>query len=56
LSPGRYIGTEAVDSESDEDFDTRMSSLTSQLSKQLAESRRLEEQISEHLGLLGYDI
>jgi type I restriction enzyme M protein len=56
LSPGRYIGTEVVDSESSEDFDTRMSSLTSELSKQLVESRRLEEQISEHLGLLGYDI
>ena len=56
LSPGRYIGTEEVESESDEVFNTRMLSLTSQLSKQLAESNRLEELISNELRGLGYDV
>jgi type I restriction enzyme M protein len=56
LSPGRYIGTEEVDSESDEDFNTRIMSLTSQLSEQLTESRRLEELISKQLKGLGYEI
>jgi type I restriction enzyme M protein len=56
LSPGRYIGTEEVESESDEDFNTRMLSLTAQLSEQLAESRRLEELIAKQLQGLGHEI
>ena len=56
LSPGRYIGTEEVESESDEDFNTRMLAFTEQLSEQLAESRRLEGLISRQLKGLGYDI
>ena len=56
LSPGRYIGTEEVESENDEDFAARMQTLTSQLSEQLEESRRLEALISEQLKGLGYDI
>jgi type I restriction enzyme M protein len=56
LSPGRYIGTEEAESESDEDFGIRMLSLTSNLSEQLAESRRLEMIISKQLKSLGYDI
>ena len=56
LSPGRYIGTEEIESESDEDFNTRMLSLTGQLSEQLTESRQLEEQISKQLKGIGYEI
>ena len=56
LSPGRYIGTEEVESESDEDFNTRLLVLTAQLSEHLAESRRLEGQISNQLKGLGYEI
>lgn len=56
LSPGRYIGTEEIESESDEDFNTRMLALTVQLSEQLAESRRLEAIIATRLTGLGYDI
>jgi type I restriction enzyme M protein len=56
LSPGRYIGTEEFESESDVDFNTRMLSLTTQLSEQIATSRRLEESIAKQLGSLGYDI
>lgn len=56
LSPGRYIGTEDVDSENDEDFTTRMQTLTTQLSEQLAESHRLEALISKQLKGLGYEV
>ena len=55
LSPGRYIGTEETEAESDEDFNSRMTALTAQLSEQLFESRRLEEQITKQLNGLGYD-
>jgi type I restriction enzyme M protein len=56
LSPGRYIGTEEVESENDEDFSTRMKSLAAQLSEQLEESHSLEALISKQLKGLGYDI
>jgi type I restriction enzyme M protein len=56
LSPGRYIGTEEVETENDEDFATRMQKLTSQLSVQLKESDRLEELITKKLKGLGYDV
>lgn len=56
LSPGRYIGTEDVESESDEDFGTRMAALTATLGEQLAKSHELEEQIRKNLAGLGYDL
>jgi type I restriction enzyme M protein len=56
LSPGRYIGTEEVESENDEDFGTRMQILTAQLSEQIQESHRLEALLSKQLKALGYDI
>ena len=56
LSPGRYIGTEEVESESDEDFNTRMNSLTTQLFEQLEKSRELEAQISKQLQVLGFNV
>ena len=56
LSPGRYIGTEEVESENDEDFATRMQELTSQLSEQLKESHRLEGLIAKQFKGFGYDI
>ena len=56
LSPGRYIGTEEVESENDEDFGTRMQNLTAQLSEQLEESHRLEAAIAKQLKGLGYEI
>jgi type I restriction enzyme M protein len=56
LSSGRYIGTEAVESESEEDFKTRMLTLTAQLSTQLEESHRLETLISKQLEGLGYEV
>ena len=56
LSPGRYIGTEDVESENDEDFDTRMQTLTNELAAQLQESHRLESLIAEKLKVLGYEL
>jgi type I restriction enzyme M protein len=56
LSPGRYIGTEEVESEGDEDFSERMQALTSELSTQLEESHRLEKLLSQQLNGLGYGI
>ena len=56
LSPGRYIGTEEVESENEEDFAIRMQTLTAQLSEQLEESQRLEALISKRLKGLGYDL
>ena len=56
LSPGRYIGTEGVESENSEDFSARMQALTAQLTEQLEESQVLEDAIRKQLGALGYDI
>lgn len=56
LSPGRYIGTEEVESENDEDFSVRVQGLTAQLSAQLEESKRLEAVIRKQLGALGYEL
>ena len=56
LSPGRYIGTEDVESETDEDFQTRMETLTLQLSTQIEESHCLELLIAKQLKGLGYEV
>jgi type I restriction enzyme M protein len=56
LSPGRYIGTEEIESESDGDFSSRMQGLTSLLSNQLEDSHRLESLIVKQLKGLGYGI
>ena len=56
LSPGRYIGTEDVESESDVDFGTRMANLSEQLSEQFAKSHELEAVIRKYLSGLGNDL
>jgi len=56
LSPGRFIGTEEVETENEEDFATRIQNITSHLSEQLNESHRLEELIAKQLKGLGFDI
>jgi type I restriction enzyme M protein len=55
LSPGRYIGTEDIESENDEDFATRIQILATELSEQFKESHRLEADLSKQLKGLGYD-
>ena len=55
-SPGRYIGTEELESENDEDFATRMHSLTSKLSNQFDLSQSLENQIRKNLQGFKYEV
>jgi len=55
LTPGRYVGAE--DAEDDgEPFAEKMTRLTKQLSEQMEEGARLEEEIRKNLGGLGYTI
>jgi type I restriction enzyme M protein len=55
LSPGRFIGTEEVESENDGDFASRMEALSRQLARQFEDSRTLEKKITQSLKGLGYD-
>ena len=55
LSPGRYIGTEEVESENDEDFATRMQTLTSELEEQFLESDLLQNKITKYLEVFNRD-
>ena len=53
LTPGRYVGIpEEVD---DEDFDDKMKKLISDLKGQMAESRKLDEEIKKNLEGVGYE-
>ncbi len=53
LTPGRYVGAEDVEEDS-EVFAEKMQRLTAQLGEQFAESARLEAAIKKNLGRLGY--
>lgn len=53
LTPGRYVGAEAVEDD-DEPFDDKMQRLTATLHDQFAESRKLEKAIRTNLEGLGY--
>ena len=55
LSPGRYIGTEEVEFENDEDFSTRLLELTSKLERQFTESDLLQNQIKQYLEVINRD-
>ena len=54
LTPGRYVGAEAV-ADDGEPFDDKMKRLTAQLAEQFAESSRLEQEIRNNLKGLGYE-
>ena len=54
LTPGRYVGAEAVE-EDGEPFDQKMSRLVAELNAQFAESAKLEEAIRANLKGLGFD-
>ena len=56
LSPGRYIGTEEEETESDEDFQTRLDGLAAQLSEHVINAHRLEAEIKKYLAGLGYEL
>ena len=53
LTPGRYVGAEAVEDDG-EPFDEKMKRLTAQLREQTEEARKLDETIWKNLEGLGY--
>jgi type I restriction enzyme M protein len=55
LTPGRYVGAEAVEDD-DEAFAEKMERLTSLLSEQMAKGAELDAVIREKLGALGYGV
>ena len=56
LSAGRYIGAEVDESESDEEFNIRITRLTQELSGLLTENNNLNTELKKSLGSLGYDV
>ncbi len=55
LTPGRYVGIEEVEDDG-EPFEEKMERLTKELSGLFEESHRLEKEIREKLGAIGYEI
>ena len=55
LTPGRYVGAEAVDDD-DEAFNEKMDRLTTLLAEQMAKGAELDAVIREKLGGLGYAV
>ena len=54
LTPGRYVGAEAVE-DNDADFETKMQTLTETLGEQMAKGAELDVLIRQKLGGLGYE-
>jgi type I restriction enzyme M protein len=54
LTPGRYVGAEAVE-DNDADFATKMQQLTEKLGEQMAKGAELDLLIRKKLGGLGYE-
>jgi type I restriction enzyme M protein len=54
LTPGRYVGAEAVEDD-DEDFAAKMQALTEKLGEQMAKGAELDQVIRQKLGGLGYE-
>ncbi|MFA7438093.1 type I restriction-modification system subunit M [Castellaniella sp.] len=54
LTPGRYVGAEAIEDDN-EAFAEKMERLTTKLGEQMAEGARLDALIREKLGGLGYE-
>ncbi|MHB8304016.1 MAG: N-6 DNA methylase [Acidobacteriaceae bacterium] len=55
LTPGRYVGAEAVEDD-DEAFAEKMERLTALLSEQMAKGAELDAVIRQKLGALGYGV
>jgi type I restriction enzyme M protein len=55
LTPGRYVGSEAVE-EDDEAFEDKMKRLTGELKEQFSQSHELEQRIKENLKKIGYEL
>ena len=54
LTPGRYVGAEAVE-DNDADFATKMQVLTEKLGEQMAKGAELDRAIRQKLGGLGFE-
>lgn len=54
LTPGRYVGIEEAEDDG-EPFDEKMTRLTSELAEMFAKSHKLEDEIRERLGAIGYE-
>ncbi len=54
LTPGRYVGAEAVE-DNDDDFAAKMQALTEKLGEQMAKGAELDAVIRAKLGGLGYE-
>ncbi len=55
LTPGRYVGVEEIE-EDDEEFEEKMKRLTSELSEQMKQGKKLDEEIKKNLKGIGYRI
>jgi type I restriction enzyme M protein len=55
LTPGRYVGAEAVEDDG-EPFEEKMKRLTAQLATQFTQSDELEKRIKKNLSGLGYEL
>ena len=55
LTPGRYVGIEEQEDDG-EPFEEKMGRLTAELSDLFKESHRLEDEIREKLGAIGYEV
>ena len=54
LTPGRYVGAEAIEDD-DEGFEAKMQSLTEKLGEQMAKGAELDQLIRTKLAGLGYE-
>ena len=55
LTPGRYVGTKETE-EDDEVFEEKMKRLTAELSKQMEEEKKLNEEIKRQLSKIGLNL
>lgn len=55
LTPGRYVGIEEQEDDG-EPFEEKMARLTGELSELFAQSHKLEDEIRQKLGAIGYEI
>jgi Type I restriction-modification system methyltransferase subunit len=55
LTPGRYVGIEEVEDDG-EPFDEKMTRLTGELGEMFVKSHKLEDEIRQRLGAIGYEL
>jgi type I restriction enzyme M protein len=55
LTPGRYVGAEEEDEDA-ENFEEKMKRLTAELSEQMKQAQKLDEEIKENLESIGFSI